>query len=139
VAGAALVCGVASHPDAVRVASAVRRAIALSLVGGSVGPVGPPAAERSGASWITTLLTSLAVLVVASRASALEAPLRPCEGLWLDAFERARDEALRADPEEAIRATLMALRAPAGLDAPSPELWSLNPTCVSTVDAAGYL
>ncbi|MGH7439189.1 MAG: hypothetical protein ACRENE_26175, partial [Polyangiaceae bacterium] len=139
VAGAALVCAIASHPDAVRVASAVRRAIALSLVGGSVALVGTLASEGSGASWITTLLTSLAVLVVAARASALEAPLRPCEGVWLDAFERARDEALRADPEEAIRATLMALRAPAGLDAPSPELWSLNPTRVCTVDAAGYL
>jgi hypothetical protein len=139
VAGAALVCGIASHPDAVRVASAVRRAIALSLVGGSVALVGTLAAEGSGAWWITTLLTSLAVLVVASRASALEAPLRPCEGVWLDAFDRAREEALRADPEDAIRTTLMALRAPAGLEAPSPELWSLNPTRVSTVDAAGYL
>ena len=136
---ACVVCAAASHPDAVRVAGGVRRAIALGLVGGSVAIVGAIAAEGSGRTWTTTLVTCLAVLFVGSRAEWLERPLRPAEGAWLDAFEQACRDTARSDPDEALRATLMALRAPTGLEAPSPELWTLHPTRVATVDAAGYL
>ncbi len=139
VVGAGVTCAVAIHPDAVKVASTFRRAVALSLVGGSVALLGTVAAEGSGSVWTTTLVTSLAVLFVGSRASSLERPLRPAGGAWLDAFDRACEETLRPDPDEAIRATLMALRAPTGLESPSPELWTFHPTKVSTVDVAGYL
>jgi hypothetical protein len=139
VAGASVICAIASYPDPVGAARAVRRTIALSLVGGSVALLGTLASEGSGSVWTTTLATALAVLFVGSRAAVLERPLRPAGGAWLDAFDRACEEALRPDPDEAIRATLMAMRAPTGLEAPSPELWTFHPTRVSTVDAAGYL
>jgi hypothetical protein len=139
VVAACVVCAASSHPDAVVVRGRVRRAIVLLLVGGSVAVLGTIAAEGSGRAWTTTLVTSLAVLFVGARAGVLERPLRPAEGAWLDAFAAACDQTLRPDPDDAIRATLMALRAPAGLEAPSPELWTLHPTRVATVDAAGYL
>jgi hypothetical protein len=139
VAATALACATSLHQDPVRVVRAVRRGLALGLVGGSVALVGAVAAEGSGNAWIATVATAIAVLVVASRGPALEAPLRPAGGKWLDAFDRACEESSRADPEEAIRSTLVALRAPMGLDAPSPELWSLHPTRVATVDSGGYL
>ncbi len=51
----------------------------------------------------------------------------------------AADEAIRADPQEAVQATLLALRAPEGAGAPSPELWTFAPITVTTIDAAGYV
>jgi hypothetical protein len=139
VVAAGAICAAASHDDAVTVGRVVRRAIALTLVGGSVALLGTVAAEGSGSTWTTTLATALAVLFVGSRVAVLERPLRPAGGAWLDAFDRAGEETLRPDPEEAVRATLLALRSPTGLEAPSPELWTFHPTRVSTVDAAGYL
>jgi hypothetical protein len=59
--------------------------------------------------------------------------------VWLDAFARARDEATRADPDEAMRAVLAALQAPAGPSTSSPELWTFPPTRRMVVDAAGYM
>jgi hypothetical protein len=54
----------------------------------------------------------------------------------LDAFERAREDAARAEPDDAIRAALMALRT--GPGEASPELWTFAPSVLTTVDAAGY-
>jgi hypothetical protein len=139
-AGAAgLVCLTASVPDAVRVSRAVRRAVVLAIVGGAVALVGATAAEGSGSVWTTTLVTAVAVLLVGSAAAAIEAPMRPASGAWLDAFARAAQEALRADPEDAIREALLALRAPTGMGSPPAELWTFHPTRVATVDSGGYL
>ena len=138
-AGGSLSCAAALRRDAVAVARAARRAIVLGLVGGSVAVFGAAVAEGSGRVWTITLATAVAVLVIGAFGSAMEGPLRPAGGAWLDAFERACDEAIRSDPAEAIRGALGALRGPTGLEAPSPELWTFHPTRVSTVDSAGYL
>jgi transcriptional regulator of acetoin/glycerol metabolism len=65
--------------------------------------------------------------------------MRPEGGVWLDAFELAYDKAASAEPHDAIRDTLLALRATGGASARSPELWTFSPTSVTTVDAAGYV
>ncbi len=140
IAGSLLVAS-ALHPDAVVVGRATRRLVVLALVGGGVAMLGASTAASSlaGDAWFATLVTAIVALGIGSSASALEAPLRPAGGAWLDAFVRASDEAIRADPHDAIQATLLALRAPEGAGAPSPELWTFAPIRVTTVDAAGYL
>ncbi len=131
----------ALHADAVVVGRATRRVVVLALVGGGVAILGASTAANSFAddSWFVTLLTVVVALGIGSAASVLEAPLRPAGGAWLDAFARASEEAIRAEPHDAIQGTLLALRAPNGAGAPSPELWTFSPSSVTTVDAAGYL
>jgi hypothetical protein len=136
-----LLAAAALHPDAVAVGRAARRTVVLALVGGGIAVLGASVAAGSYADdvWFATLLTGAAALAIGSAASALEAPVRPAGGAWLDAFARAADDAVRPDPQEAIQATLLALRAPEGAGAPSPELWTFAPIRVTTIDAAGYL
>jgi hypothetical protein len=138
--GGALLTASAVHADAVSVGRAARRTVVLALVGGGVGVLGASVAAGSYTDevWFATLLTAAAALAIGSAVGALEAPLRPAGGAWLDAFARAADEAVRPDPQEAIQATLLALRAPEGAGAPSPELWTFPPVRVTTIDAAGY-
>jgi hypothetical protein len=123
-------------PDAVRVARVARRVVVLALVGGGVALLGANAAD--GRSWGVALGTAIVVLAVGAAAPVLESPLRPARGAWLDAFALACDEAARGDPDEAVRGVLLALRAPGGPAAASPELWTFSPTTVTIVDAAGY-
>jgi hypothetical protein len=131
----------ALHPDAVPVGRAARRTIVLALVGGGVAVLGASVAAGGYADdvWLATLLTGAAALAIGSAVGALEAPLRPAGGAWLDAFERAADEAVRPDPHDAILASLLSLRAPEGAGAQSPELWTFAPIRVTTIDAAGYM
>ncbi len=130
----------ASTPDAVRVTRATRRLVLLVIIGGGVALLGASAASGAGlAASPATLVTAAAALLVGVGIRALEEPLRPARGVWLDAFARARDAASSADPDEAIRGALAALREPAGPSAPSSELWTLPPARCLTVDAAGYL
>jgi hypothetical protein len=137
---AALATAAALHVDAVRVTRLARRFVALVIVGGGVALVGASAAQgRAWDAWAATLVTAAIALLVGAAAVALESPLRPARGAWLDAFVRAAAQATRAEPEDAVREALLALRAPAGLDAPSPELWTFAPARCATVDAAGYL
>lgn len=135
----ALVTAASVHPDAVRVSRAARRVTVLAIACGGVALLGASAAEGSGNVWTVTLVAALLCAAIGSAAPMLEAPLRPARGAWLDAFARACESSVRPEPEDAIRDVLMALRAPSGLEAPSPELWTFAPTRVSTVDAAGYL
>jgi hypothetical protein len=139
--GGTLLTASAIHTDAVSVGRAARRAVVLALVGGGVAVLGASVAAGGYADevWFVTLLTAAAALAIGSAVHALESPLRPAGGLWLDAFARAADEAVRADPQEAIQATLLALRSPEGAGAPSPELWTFAPIRVTTIDAAGYV
>ncbi|HEX3770944.1 MAG TPA: hypothetical protein VHV30_08780 [Polyangiaceae bacterium] len=128
-------------PDAVRVGRASRRVVVLGLVGGGAAFLGASIAAGGYAEdvWFVTLATGLVGLAIGSAIEALEGPVRPAGGAWLDAFARAGEEALRADPQEAIQHALLALRGPAGAGAQSPELWTFAPTGITTVDAAGYV
>jgi hypothetical protein len=137
VAAAALVVALAALArDPVRVARVTRRIVVLAIVGGGVVMLGASAAE--GRSWAATLVTGAVALAIGAAGSVLESPLRPVRGAWLDAFERASNEASRGDPEDAVREVLAALRRAGGPAAASPELWTFEPTRVTTVDAAGY-
>jgi hypothetical protein len=136
-----LLVAAALHPDAVAIGRAARRTVVLALVGGGIAVLGASVAAGGYADevWFATLLTGAAALAIGSAVNALEAPVRPAGGAWLDAFARAADDAVRPDPQEAIQATLLALRAPEGAGAPSPELWTFAPIRVTTIDPAGYL
>jgi hypothetical protein len=137
---AVAVVAAASAADAVRVAQATRRLVVLAIVGGGVALLGASAASGADAApWQITLWTAFGAIAVGVGVRALERPLRPSRGIWLDAFARAREAAASAEPEEAIRAALAALREPSGLEAPRTELWTFPPTRCLTVDAAGYL
>ncbi len=139
--GGMLLTASAVHADAVAVGRTARRTVVLALVGGGVAVLGASiaAGSYSDDAWFVTLLTGAAALVIGSAVDVLEAPVRPAAGAWLDASARAADEAVRADPQDAIQATLLALRAPEGDGAPSPELWTFAPIRVTTIDPAGYL
>ncbi len=136
--GSACVVGACVASDAVLVVRLARRATALVVVGGGVALLGAFAAQGSSAGWVT-VLTAGAALAIGSSAAFIERPLRPEGGAWLDAFARAREDSVRAEPDDAIRAVLSALRAPNGPGQPSPELWTLVPPTQTTVDAAGYV
>jgi hypothetical protein len=136
----ACVTAAAVHRDAVWVAQTARRALALGLAGGGIALAGATAVEgRAGDAWVITAATAAAALVAGSAVRIIEAPLRPANGLWLDAFKRATDATPRAEPDDALRDVLSTLRAPLGLGLPSPEIWTFSPTLQITVDAAGYL
>ena len=137
--GAAGVALAALHPDAARVARVGRRIVTLALLGGGLVLAAAAAVSGRADPWFATFVAVAVALGTGSMASRVEAPLRPAGGLWLDAFAQGAREAARADPEDAIRQALLALRAPLGLDLPSPELWTFSPVRRSVVDAAGYL
>jgi hypothetical protein len=137
VAGVSVAVGAAALArDAVQVARVARRVVVLAVVGGGVSLLGAAAVE--GRSWGGTLLLGAVVLAIGAASPWLESPLRPGRGAWLDACAQACAEAARGDPDDAVRSTLLALRAPGGASSPSPELWTFAPTRVTTVDAAGY-
>jgi hypothetical protein len=137
---AACTVAISLQRDALRVGRLTRRAVVLAVAGGVVALAGASAAsERVGEPWVVTVVACLLSLAVGIAGPALERPLRPVGGAWLDGFVEAAERAARADPDEAIRQALVALRAPLGLGHPSPELWTFGPTVRSWVDAAGYL
>jgi hypothetical protein len=139
-AGATVIAEAALQGDALAAVRAARRIAVWVVFGGTVAIVGAFAVtDRIGSPWIVVLGTAAAALAIGSSASRIESPLRPARGAWLDAFARASSEAMHADPGEAIRGVLVALRSPLPLEAPSPELWTFGPSRVRTVDAAGYL
>jgi hypothetical protein len=132
-------CLCASHADAIRLARMGRRALALGLFAGPVVLLSVIASEGiTGGSATTALVGGIAAVLVGTLGAWLERPLRPAEGRWLDAMTAAHAELERADPETSAQGALRAMRAAAGASAESPELWSLDPVGVLTIDAAGY-
>jgi hypothetical protein len=128
-----------SFRDTVLLAKMGRRAVTLLLFGGPVVLLSALAAEGFGATGPTAALVGGTVaLGVGTLGAWLERPFRPAEGRWLDAIVAAQAALARADPESSVERALAALRAAAGTSAESPELWSLDPTRVVTIDAAGY-
>jgi DNA-binding NtrC family response regulator len=152
----ALVVVAALEADAARVARAARRVVLLAIAGGLVAVVGASVAAGAGEdaadaraegtaeeradlrAW-ATLATAAVALVVGAGVGALESPLRPSRGVWLDACARACHEASRPEPDDAIREVLVALRGPRGLSSTSSELWTLVPARATRVDTGGYL
>ena len=134
-----LVSVVSLKGDPVQIARISRRVLALAIVGGPVVMVATTTVQ--GRPWDAAAIMAVSgvlALAIGAASPVLEEPLRPARGAWLDAVERAHEALLRTDPDEAVREALVALRAPAGPSAASPELWIFDPIRVSTVDAAGY-
>ena len=140
-AGSVALLACAQARDAVIVARAARRLVVLAIAGGGVGLLGAAtvAGGLRGDAWVTTLITAAVAILLGTAAVRLEGPLRPEGGVWIDAFDRATQSATSAEPEDAIREAILALRATGGPSARSPELWTFSPTSVTTVDAAGYV
>jgi transcriptional regulator with AAA-type ATPase domain len=140
--GAALAAVLAAvafpYRDAAFLARIGRRALALLLFGGPVVLLSAISAEGYGSGTTAALVGGVVALGVGTLGAWLERPLRPAEGRWLDAMALAEGALARADPETSVDRALAALRAAAGTAAESPELWSLEPTRVVTIDAAGY-
>jgi hypothetical protein len=140
VVASAVMVATARHPDVMAVVRMARRAVATAAAGGLVVILGAACVEADpDDAWVLTAVTALLALAAGSGAGWLERPFRPAYGVLLDACDRAAAEATRADPSEATRGALQALRVATGLDVPSPTLWTHSPGRVSSVDAAGYL
>jgi hypothetical protein len=137
-AAALVVTYVCAEGDAVTHARRGRRALTLLIFGGPVVLLGGLAAEGPGRSFPALLVSGALSLLVGSAVVYLEQPLRRAEGRLLDAVERATLALVRADPDVSIRDALGALRTFAGPSSQSPELWSLSPPRVLTIDGAGY-
>jgi hypothetical protein len=139
-AASAGVVAIARYPDVMAVVRVARRGVAMAAAGGVVALVGATFVEADEAdAWILTAATAALALAAGAAARWVERPFRPAHGVWLDACERAVVEAARAEPTDALRGALLALRAPTGLGLPSPALWTFSPGRVTSVDAAGYL
>ena len=134
-----LVAAISSGGDPVRVARVVRRIVALALFGGAIVLIAAFAAEeRPWAAGIIVLVAVALALGAGSFIQAFETPLLPAQGALLEAAAKAESALLRLGGDEALSEALRALRVPAGPTAPSPELWTVEPTRVLSVDAAGY-
>lgn len=72
-------------------------------------------------------------------ASRLSRPLAPEQSRWLDAIHRASEAALVPDPDDALRATLVALGSLSSGPSSRVELWRLQPDSILFVDIAGQL
>ena len=134
-----LVAALATGGDPVRIARVVRRIVALALFGGAIVLVAAFAAEeRPWAAGVIVLVAVALALAAGSFIQEFEAPLLPAQGALLEGAARAESALLRLGGDDARSEALRALRVPAGPAAPSPELWTLEPVRVLTVDAAGY-
>ena len=129
---------IATEGDAEVITRRGRRAIALLLFGGPFVLLGGLASEGPGRSLLPLLATGLVSLAVGSAIKYLEQPIRRADGRLFDSVAAATEALLRADPETSVREALGGLRTFSDLSSHSPELWSLAPPRVLTIDGAGY-
>jgi hypothetical protein len=134
---ALLAIGAVHHGDPVADARRIRRALALAIVGGPLLLLGVTSAHGRDAA-LATAVTGAVLLAVGALGRFLEEPLRPAQGVLLDAIAAAERVLAGAEPETAAREVLTALRATLPPDGPSPQLWTLDPPRALEVDAAGY-
>ncbi len=126
------------HPHPVRDAQRVRRGLALAVIGAPVLLLGVTSSHGRDASLVTAL-TGGALLAIGALGRYLEDPLRPAQGVLLDAIAHAEAALAGAEPETAARDVLVKLREPLSPESRSPRLYTLDPPRVFEVDAAGYL
>ncbi len=135
-----IVVRLARARDALAVSRRGRRVLTLAIFGGPVAMLAAVAGEgHIGGSGLAALIIALATLAIGSFAPSLEEPLLPAKGRLLDALADATRSAHDRDTRAAIAKALARIREAAGHGAQSPELWTLHPTRICTVDAAGYL
>jgi hypothetical protein len=126
--------------DARRVTSFLRGGLAISaFLAPSVLLLAIWARMAPGHAPILIAVTAAISVLLGLLAARLSRPLAPEQARWIDAIELAAEAALVPDPEDALRATLVAL----GPTAPGPnarvELFRLDPPSLIYVDVAGQL
>src|SRR5262249_28887816 len=91
--GALLVVWVPTYPDGVRIAKLARRTLVLAMVGGVVSLLGAAiiVGRNSSGADVIAVVVSIITLLVGAAAPMLEEPLRPMQGAWLDATDKARE------------------------------------------------
>jgi hypothetical protein len=132
-------CSACLTRDPTFVARAQRVLVAVTLLGGPTALFAASmASEVPREAGLIALLGSLAGVVAGLAGVPVARPLAPEQSRWLGAIEQARAAAGRADPEAAVTSALSALRQAFGPAARTPELWSIDPPTLATVDRAGY-
>lgn len=130
----------ATTPQATRVATGLRGALVVMVLGAPIALAAAAAAQHAPAhAGLITLGGASATLAVGILARSLAKPLTAEQSRWLEALEAAGRAAREPDPEAAVVATLVALSRIEGDPRVRPELWRAEPGEVLTVDVAGYL
>jgi len=130
----------ANTADARRVTSALRATLAVLTFLAPIVLFFAIMSRRSPA-WAPVLLVAVAgiAFVLGVAASRLSQPLGPEQSRWLNAIDKACEAALVPDPDDALRATLVALSPIAPDPSSRVELWRMQPESVLYVDVAGQL
>jgi hypothetical protein len=138
---AALACAwAATTPDATSVATSLRMALVVMLLGAPLALAAAGFAQHVPAfAGVITLAGAAATLCVGMLARAVAKPLTAEQSRWLEAIEAAGRAAREPDPDTAIVATLAALQRIEPAVTVRPELWRQDPPEVLSVDVAGYL
>jgi hypothetical protein len=138
---AALACAwAATTPDATHVASSLRVALVVMLLGAPLALTAAGFAQHvPGYAGVIALGGAAATLCVGMLARAAAKPLNAEQSRWLEAIEAAGRAAREPDPDTAIVATLSALQRLEQTVTVRPELWRQDPAEVLSVDVAGYL
>lgn len=84
------------------------------------------------------LLFLLAGVLEGALVRRLSRPLSPAESRWLESLDAATEASLHPEPEQALSATLFALRKAEPTSKARPEMFRVDPPAVLSVDIAGY-
>lgn len=134
------VAHIARRGDSVMIGRLTRRAMVATAAGSAVALlVEMTLLDRPHDAGLVLLVGVGGGVLVGLLSAELARGLRPANGVWLDAMERAMADRLRAAPDEALRLTLVRLREAVGPRGASPELYLFHPSRCMTVDAAGYV
>ena len=131
---------VATTPQAAKVVSFLRGALAIAVLGGPTVMLAAVVARQAPihGPWLLVATAALSTLL-GLVARNLSRPLAPDQQRTLRAIEAATDASLTPDPHGAVRAALEALAAGVGNAGARPELWRADPPAVVYVDVAGLL
>jgi transcriptional regulator with AAA-type ATPase domain len=125
--------------DPTFVARAQRVLVAVTILGAPVGLFAASTAHQAPTEGVMAAILALAAgIAIGLVGPPVARPLGPEQSRWIDAFESATNAALRSEPETAVTSALATLRQGFGPTASTPELWSVDPAELHTVDRAGY-
>ncbi|MGC4069936.1 MAG: hypothetical protein QM784_35820 [Polyangiaceae bacterium] len=129
-----------STADARRVTSFLRGSLAIAaFLAPSVLLLAILARNAPSYAPLLIVATATVSVILGLLAARLSRPLAPEQARWIDALELAAEAALVPDPDDALRATLVALAPTAPGPSARVELWRLDPPTSIYVDVAGQL
>ncbi len=124
-------------PDPAKIAVRARLLVALSFAGAPVVVLAFIGADNRSTGLVVVCV--VLALVIGALGQTLAGSLRPDNGAWLDAVAAARAAMKHGGPDDALRAALIALRAPVKESRAGAELLLLDPQRAIGCDAAGYM